>query len=207
MCRPNYAYMLDNLATELQQLIISMQANMPFALKLVGVLWAIHIINFLTQYHLSALGIRPRTFIGLSGIVFSPMLHNNFNHIFFNSVPFLVLSDLILAEGRVVFYCVSGSIIVLSGLLIWLFGRRGIHIGASSLIMGYFGYLLSQAYFNLNATTVVLAGFCIYYFGSLFLSLFPGARKNVSWDGHIFGFLSGIFTSYYLQQILQLIGF
>ena len=103
------------------------------------------------------------------------------------------------------FYYISGTITVLSGFLIWLFGRRGIHIGASSLIMGYFGYLLAKAYFNVTATTIVLAGFCLFYFGGLFLSLFPGAKKNVSWEGHVFGFVSGIFVSYYLPTLLTFV--
>jgi membrane associated rhomboid family serine protease len=199
--------MLENLATELQQLAISMQINMFFALKLVGILWLVHIINWMTKYHLNPLGIRPRSVAGLPGIVFAPLLHANFGHLFFNSIPLFVLSDLILPEGKITFYYISGTIILLSGLLTWLFGKRGIHIGASSLIMGYFGYLLSQAYFHLTATTVMLAGFCIYYFGGLFFSLVPGMKKNVSWEGHIFGFLSGIFTSYYLEHILGLFGF
>ena len=194
--------MFEKIATEIQQLIIAMQVNMLFALKLVGILWLIHIINCMMQYRLNVLGIRSRTLSGLPGIIFAPLLHGDFNHLFFNTIPLFVLSDLILPEGKIMFYYVSGTITLLSGFLIWLFGRRGIHIGASSLIMGYFGYLLAKAYFNLTATTIVLAGFCLYYFGGLFLSLFPGAKKNVSWEGHVFGFLSGIFTSYYLPTIL-----
>lgn len=199
--------MLKEFALEIQNLIAAMQVNMLFALKLIGILWLIHIINCITRYHLNGLGIRPRDLRGLPGIVFSPFLHGDFNHLFFNTLPLLVLSDLILPEGKIIFYYVSSTIILLSGLLIWLFGQRGIHIGASSLIMGYFGYLLSKAYFHLTATTFVLAGFCLYYFGGLLLSLFPGAKKNVSWEGHIFGFLSGIFTAYYLPKILWFFGF
>ena len=196
--------MLKKLAKDIDKLTAAMQQNMWFALKLVGFLWLIHIINSLTQYQLNNLGIRPRTIKGLPGIIFTPFLHGDFNHLFFNTIPLFVLADMILPEGRIVFYHVTGSIILLSGLLIWLFGRKGIHIGASALIMGYFGYLLTKAYFQLTATTVFLAGFCLYYFGGLLLSLFPGAQKNVSWDGHIFGFVSGVFVSYYLPKILWL---
>ncbi|EKE01635.1 MAG: rhomboid family transporter protein [uncultured bacterium] len=199
--------MLRKFALEMRQLITAMQASMLFALQLVGILLLIHIINSMSQYRLNTLGIRPRTLKGLPGIIFAPLLHGNFNHLFFNTIPLFVLSDLILPEGKIIFCYVSGTIILLSGFLIWLFGRRGIHIGASSLIMGYFGYLLSGAFLHITATTIVLAGFCLYYFGGLFLSLFPGAKKNVSWDGHIYGFLSGIFTAFYLPKILWFVGF
>lgn len=189
--------MFEKIGTEIQHVIIAMQGNMLFTFKIVAVLWVIHILNWLVQYKLNGLGIRTRTLRGLPGILFSPLLHGDFNHLFFNTIPLFVLSDLVLLEGKMVFYKVSLVIIILGGFLVWLFGRRGIHIGASCLIMGYFGYLLSKAYFHVTGTAIILAGICIYYFGGLILSVFPGAKKNVSWDGHIFGLLAGIFTAYY----------
>ena len=162
--------MLEKIAVEIHHLIIAMKVNTVFALELVSILWFIHIINRMMQYRLNFFGIRSRKLGGLPGIILAPLLHGDFNHLFFNTIPLFVLSDLILPEGRVIFYYVSGTITILSGILIWLFGRRGIHIGASSLIMGYFGYLLAKAYFHVTATTIVLAGFCLFYFGGLFLS-------------------------------------
>lgn len=196
--------MLEKLASEVQTVITAMQGNLMFSLKIIGILWAIHIINWMTQYNLNNVGIHTRSVKGLPGIIFSPFLHGDFNHLFFNTVPLFVLADLVMLDGRPIFYNVSLAIIVLSGSLIWLFGQRGIHIGASSVIMGYFGYLLAKAYFQVTGVTIILAGICIYYFGGLLLSVFPGAKKNVSWDGHIFGLLSGIFSAYYLPHILKI---
>jgi len=196
--------MLEKLSGELETVIIAMKGNLLFSLKIIGVLWAIHLINFMARYGLNVLGVHTRKLRGLPGIVFSPMLHADFNHIFFNTVPLFVLSDLVLLSGRPVFYSVTVTIVILSGVILWIFGQPGIHVGASGLIMGYFGYLLSEAYFQVTGTTVIVAGVCIYYFGGLLLSIFPGAKKNVSWDGHIFGLLSGIFSSYYLPQILKI---
>jgi len=199
--------MLEKLSTEIQHVIAAMQSNMLFSLKIIGVLWAIHITNRIMQYSLNNLGIRTRSLKGLPGIIFSPFLHGDFNHLFFNTIPLFVLSDLVLLDGKEVFYSVSFAIIILGGFLTWLFGKRGIHIGASSLIMGYFGYLLAKAYFHITGTTIILAGVCLYYFGGLILSVFPGAKKNISWEGHTFGLLSGIFVAYYLSVILQITKF
>jgi membrane associated rhomboid family serine protease len=66
--------------------------------------------------------------------------------------------------------------------------------------MGYFGYLLSQAYFQLTPITVIVAILCLYYFGGLIFALFPG-KKGISWAGHIFGFLAGIAAAYLLPLI------
>lgn len=196
--------MLEKLASEVQQVTAAMQSNLLFSLKIVGVLWLVHLVNAMSKYTLNNLGVHPRTLSGLPGIIFSPVLHGNFNHLFFNTIPMVVLSDLVLLEGRMPFYYISLAIIILSGSLIWLFGQRGIHVGASSLIMGYFGYLLAKAYFNITGTTIILALVCIYYFGGLILSVFPGAKKNVSWDGHLFGMASGIVVAYYLPDILRI---
>lgn len=195
--------MLEKLAIDAQHVISSMQGNMLFSLKLVGILWVIHIVNRITQYNLNGFGIYTRKVRGLPGILISPFLHGDFNHLFFNSVPLFVLSNLVMLDGRVIFYKVSLALVILSGFLIWLFGKRGIHIGASSLIMGYFGYLLARAYFNVTGVTIILAGVCIYYFGGLITSIFPGAKRNISWEGHIFGLVSGIFVAYYLPKILS----
>ena len=31
---------------------------------------------------------------------------------------------------------------------VWLIGRDGVHIGASSLVFGYFGYLVARGFFE-----------------------------------------------------------
>ncbi len=56
-------------------------------------------------------------------------------------------------------------IIIISGIAIWLFGRKAIHIGASSLVMGYFGYVLFNAYQQATFLALVIAFVCLYYLG------------------------------------------
>lgn len=193
---------LATLTDAFQEVIVSFQNNAKFAALLIGILWAIHILNKILGYRLNVLGIYPRSLHGLVGIFFTPLLHYDFNHLFFNTIPLFVLANLVLAHGRENFYCVSLIIIVLSGLAVWLFGSRSIHIGASGLIMGYFGYLLTDAYFKFTATTILLAVLALYYFGGLVSALFPSGRKDVSWAGHFFGFAAGC-SSIYLCQVLH----
>lgn len=187
---------LDQLANTFHEVIASFQANILFSAALIAILLAVHIVNLSLGYRLNILGIYPRTFHGLLGIFFAPFLHQDFNHLFFNSIPFFILSNLILAEGRSQFYYVSLIVIIVGGFALWMFGKRGIHIGASGVIMGYFGYLLAHAYMDLTATSIILAVLTLYYFGGLVGSLFPSAHKNVSWVGHVFGFLAGLLAVY-----------
>ena len=92
-------------------------------------------------------------------------------------------------------------VIVLSGMGIWLFARPGIHIGASGLVMGYWSFLLINAYYQGN-TVASLASLvvCVYYFGGLLFHLFP-AEVKTSFEAHIFGFLAGIAAFYMLPLI------
>jgi len=126
----------------------------------------------------------------------SPILHADANHLFFNSIPLLILADLMLLSGLDSFILTTLYIVTLAGILLWIFGRPAIHIGASNLIMGYFGYLLSAAFYRPSAMAIILAIVSLYYFGGLILGLFP-TKERISWEGHLFGFISGIAVAFY----------
>lgn len=188
---------MQKIADALDLIINAFLRNSKLVLVVLLLLWLVHLVNWMVRYRLSIfLGIVPRRLFGLRGIPFFSFLHGDANHLFFNSLPFFVLANLVMLHGHTEFYVVSLFIIVVSGFGIWLVGKRGVHIGASALIMGYFGFLLADAYFKLNAMTIVLALICLYYFGGLALSLFPSSEKHVSWEGHVCGFLAGIAASY-----------
>lgn len=188
-------YNMDQLLTALQTIIDSIKLNSFFVGELIVLLWLIQIINVSVHYKLNAFGIYPRHLSGFLGIFVSPFLHGDFSHLLLNSVPLFILANLILLQGKIAFCIISLLIIFLGGFLVWIFGKRGIHIGASGLIMGYFGYLLANAYQHFTIVSVILAILCVYYFSGLLLLLIPG-KKGISWEGHIFGFLAGIAVSF-----------
>lgn len=183
------------------QLLEAMKNQVPLVLSFIGFLFAIHLINWMVGGRLNILGILPRHPFGLVGIVCSPFLHADFNHLFFNSIPLFILTNLVLLQGVNGFIWVTGSVIFLSGLLTWCFGRRGLHIGASSLIMGYWSYLLTNAYHQQTVVSVILGLVCIYYFSGFFFEIFPG-KKSTSWEGHLFGALSGVLVALFLPQLI-----
>lgn len=182
---------MNNIVNQLQTIIAVFNANLPFMLGFIGILWAIQFVNVLLRYRLNFLGLFPRSVFGLLGIIFMPFLHGSFNHLILNSIPLFVLGSFLLLAGHHQFFYVSGIIVILSGGLVWLFGRRAIHIGASGLVTGYFSYLIIQAYYHPSVLAVIIAITSVYYFGGLLLGLFPGQLKT-SWEGHLFGFIAGI---------------
>jgi len=195
---------MEQLANSVQHIIDVTQQNAYFLLKFVGIFWAVHLVNWAAKYRLNVLGIAPRTSHGLIGILFAPFLHGNFNHLFFNTIPLFVLGSLVLANGYDVFYIVSIMVIVLGGLLTWICGRKATHIGASTLVMGYFGYLLANAYYSFNTTAIILAIICLYYFSGLIYALLPG-KKEISWESHVFGCVAGVAASYLYPKIIAFV--
>ncbi len=190
---------MNSLISQLQNVADTIKANIPLALVIIGSLWLILILNSLLRYRLNYLGIYPRHPLGLPGILFHPFLHGSFNHLFFNSIPLFVLLLFILTLNISTFIGVTLFVMLISGFAIWLFGRPGLHIGASGLIMGYFGYLLVFAWRHPSILSYLLAIISLYYFGSILLSIFPNEEKS-SWEGHLFGLLAGIITAYTFHE-------
>jgi len=89
---------------------------------------------------------------------------------------------------------------LVSGLGIWLFGAsNSIHIGASGLIFGYFGYLVARGYFERSFTALLLAVIALILYGGILMGALPG-QPGVSWQGHLFGFAGGILAAYLLAS-------
>lgn len=186
---------------DFSMLIAMSKANVPFLLSIIGCMWVLQLLNMILGYRLNVLGIYPRNPLGLVGIFCSPFLHGNFNHLFFNTIPLFIFANFMLLMGLQVFYCSSIVIIILSGLGVWLFGRKALHIGASSVIMGYWGYLIANAFYQPAAMSIIFAIVSVYYFGGLIFALLPG-KAGVSVEGHIFGFIAGIAATYLCPMIL-----
>lgn len=182
---------MQNFADQLFHIIHLIQLHLPTLLIILAAIWGINIINWMLKGPLFILGIRPRTFSGLFGIAFAPFIHKNFSHLFYNSIPLLLLASGTLIFGWEHFIDISITIIVVSGVLTWLLGRRGNHIGASGLIMGYWAYLLALSFFWDSAIAFLVGFIALYYFGGLAANLLPTEEK-VSWEGHVFGFIAGI---------------
>ena len=195
--------MLQEFATQLDIYFRSIQENIITFLQIVGAVWLLNIVNWCTGGKLNYLGVIPRRKFGLIGIFTGTFFHKDFNHLFFNSIPLLALGIFMLSFGWQNFVLASCGMMLIYGILLWLFARPGIHIGASSLISGYFSYLLISAYLHPSMASYLIAGITIYYFGSILLGIFPTTEK-ISWEGHLFGFIAGLicyYAKWFLPQL------
>jgi membrane associated rhomboid family serine protease len=165
-------------------------------MALVAVAWVTELADFIVPGRwLDSWGIRPRNLGGLWGILFAPLLHGGFPHLMANTVPFLTLGFLVMLRGIGTFVGVSLTIMVLGGLAVWLLAPGNtIHIGASGLIFGYIGYLISRGYFERSFGSIAIALLVAVVYGGALWGVLP-SDPRISWQGHLFGFLAGIATA------------
>lgn len=161
------------------------------AIGTLGLLAAIWIVFVLDRaLPLEKFGVLPREASGLFGIVTMPFLHGDWKHIVNNSWPLLILLN-ILANTTRYFWQVISGITVGSGILLWLFGRSALHIGASALVFGLIGYLLVAGFKTKQAVPLLGSAIVFTLYGGIIFSGISPMQTGVSWEGHLFGLIVG----------------
>ena len=159
----------------------------------IALIWVLQIFNWVGHYRLDYdYGILPRSIGRLPEIVTAPFLHFSWNHIEGNSGPLFVFGLLAAYRGVKKFLGVTLIVAVTSGLAVWLFqGGNELTVGASGLIFGYFGYVLSRGLFDRNLIDVLTALVMALSYAYILTVAIPGA-PGVSWIGHLGGLIGGI---------------
>ena len=161
-------------------------------------LWASFTANIVAGGDLHAFGVRPRTIDGLWGILFSPFLHANTAHLVSNTVPFLMLGALVLLRDARHFIPVTLLSMLGAGLGAWLLGANGsVHIGASGVVFGYFGFLMLAGWFARSFGAIALSILVTALWGGLVFGVLPG-QPGISWQAHLGGFLGGVLAARWL---------
>ncbi len=165
---------------------------------MVAVFWVLEVFDKLIfMGGLDTFGIHPRTLSGLGGILAAPFLHGGFGHLVGNTVPFLVLGGLIMLRDRKDWMLTTAMSTLIGGAGIWLLGAaNSVHIGASILVFGYFGYLVSVGWFERKFGAIFMSLFVALFYGGMIWGVFPVlAGAGVSWEGHLFGALGGVLSA------------
>lgn len=173
--------------------------------------WGLRLVDglFLSNRLSYRFAIQPRTGFRLLSLIFAPFLHKDRQHLLSNTIPLLVLAFLVTVPNPAAFWVVTPIVMLTSGLGIWLFGKSGTgHVGASSLILGYFGYvvmrgiLIGDAVLILIAIGVVLLGIVFYGAFGMIKQIVPG-QEGISTTGHLFGFLGGVLAAWLVSLLIN----
>jgi membrane associated rhomboid family serine protease len=169
---------------------------------IVGIIFIVHLLNGMVGMQLNAFGIRPRTAVGLIGIVFSPFLHANSAHVTANCSALLVLLFLLFLNRK---YRAEETLLLIwfgSGFGTWLIGRGAVngqpevHIGASSVIYGLIVYLLAAGWWMKGWRPVVVALIVLFFYAGAIYGLVP-RDPRISWEGHLSGAVVGWLVARY----------
>lgn len=170
------------------------------AIAFVVLIWGVFLLDIVLPFDLTSWGVTPRTWRGLAGIPAMPFVHGSWQHIVSNTLPLLVLLSLLQVSMVRSWEIVTG-IVLLSGGLLWLFGRTATHVGASGLVFGLIAFLMVTGWLERRLVSLLIAVVvtCLYG-GSLFWGVVPRIGTHVSWDGHLLGVLAGGILAFALTK-------
>ncbi|SNR64560.1 rhomboid family intramembrane serine protease [Lutibacter flavus] len=163
-------------------------------------IWLIYFIEIKFSYNFNKYGIYPKTFKGLRGILFSPFIHSNANHLFNNSIPLAVMLTSLYyfynkIANRVLFFG-----LILSGLLTWLIARPAMHIGASGIVYLLVSFVFFSGIFRKYYRLTALSLIVVFLYGGMVWYIFP-TEERISWEGHLSGFLVGFIFSFIFRKM------
>ena len=162
----------------------------------IGVIWGVSLFALLAAPQLvSLLAVVPRRFDGLPGVLGMPFVHDSLAHLMANTVPLIVFGLMLVARGMRYFLGVALAVALLGGLALWAFGRNAMHIGASGVVFGLFGFLVVRGLYERRLTSIAVTVLVTFSYGASMLIGIVPTTGHVSWEAHLFGLLAGIVTA------------
>lgn len=161
-------------------------------LLLLFILYTLRTMESVMNWDFITWGIYPKETKGIMGILTSPLIHADWEHLFANTFPLLfyygVCSTLSWFGHWYTFF-----IWIVSGILTFIIGKPGWHIGASSIIYSLAFFLFFSGILRKHVPLVALSLLVTFLYGSLVWNMFPQfASSTTSWEGHLGGAAAGI---------------
>ena len=169
----------------------------------VVILSIVHFVQYAFDFNLTQYGIYPKEISSFVGIITSIFIHGNFNHLFNNAIPILILGSSLFYFYKQIAIKIIVWIVLMGGLWTWVMAREAYHIGASGLIYGLFSFLLVSGFIRMNKQLLSLSFFVVIVYGSMVWGIFP-IKLEISYEAHFWGFVSGIILAvFYRKEGLQ----
>lgn len=174
--------------------------TIPIVLLLI--MWVVKLVEVIFELSFVGFGTYPLKLDGLQGIFLMPFIHSGFSHLIANTTSFFVLSIALFYFYREISLKVLIGIWLLSGIWVWFGGRESWHIGASGVIYGLSSFLFVSGMIRKNTQLAALAMVVAFLYGSMIWGIFPDffPKENISWEGHLGGFVAGIILAFYYRK-------
>ncbi len=165
-----------------------------------AIIWLVKFVEVFFGISFANFGVEPRTISGLKGILFSPFIHGDFNHLFNNSVPLLILGSSLFYFYRPIAFKVLFWSVIMSGLWTWISARPSFHIGASGVIYSLFGFLLMSGFIRKHYRLIAISFLVAFVYGSMIWGIFP-IKEGISYEGHFWGLFAGLALAFIYKRI------
>ncbi len=167
----------------------------------VAVLWWIRLIETVSGWNFSQLGIEPHVLFGLVGIVFAPLLHASWAHLLANTAPVLILGTALLYGYPRASRFVIPLVWIGTGVGVWFTGRPAFHIGASGLVMGFIVFLLIAGILRHDRPSAAITLAVAFLYGTALVAIVPGSDQHISWESHAWGAVMGLLCAFTLFRL------
>ena len=169
------------------------------AIGFVALLWLIHLMNWGMALDPQPFGVRPREWLGLVGLVTAPLVHGDFAHLVANSVPLAAVGSAMLFLYPHSALRVLPAVYLGPGLIVWLFGRDSVHLGASGLVYGLVSYVFMAGLLRRDRRAIAASLLVILVYGSLAWGVLP-IDPRVSWETHLAAASIGVLMALALRR-------
>lgn len=167
------------------------------------IMWLFYWAQHLFDFDFYKLGVLPRTWNGLIGILTMPFIHSQreIEHIVNNSIPTLLLISSLFYYYRPIAWKVLLIGWLLTGFGVWIYAENtgAYHIGMSGIIYFLAGFLFTSGVLRKYLPLQALSLFIVFLYGSMIWGIFPMEEK-ISWEGHFVGMAVGTVMAFVFRQ-------
>jgi membrane associated rhomboid family serine protease len=173
--------------------------SLRFPILFVIILWVVKIVEQISESDFSSYGLVPLNFTGVRGIIFSPLIHGNWQHLINNTIPIFVLTWTLFYFYRNIAFKVFFLVYFIHGIWLWFMGRITYHIGASGIIYGLGTFIFVSGIIRKNSHLLAISLLVAFLYGSMIWGIFP-IEEYISWEGHLTGLVAGLILAFYYKN-------
>ncbi len=165
-------------------------------LFIIFILYALKILEVGMDWDFTRMGIYPRTQRGFFGIFAHTLIHSSFRHLLANTLPLFFLSWCLFFFYKEIAPYIFFTLWVVGGIITFIIGKPGWHVGASGLIYGLAFFLFFSGIVRKHIPLIAISLLITFIYGGLIWNMFPFfAKSTTSWEGHLSGAIIGIIAA------------
>ena len=170
-----------------------------FPILFLIIMWMVKLTEEIFGHNFADYGVFPQNLNGLKGILFSPFIHSDFEHLINNSYPILILGGMLFFFYKKIAKQLFLWLFFIAGFWLWIIGRPSFHIGASGIIYALAAFLFISGIIRKNPRLSAVSMLIIFLYGSMIWGVLP-TKEHISWEGHLSGFMAGIIVAIFYRK-------